>query len=84
MNSTSVTEQVNSIKSRPNLLLWYTGDEPDGTSDPLDATTTAYDLITSLDGADGSGGGFTNLIHWHISSEYQLIPLTHSILCAAY
>ncbi|KAN0079814.1 hypothetical protein V8E55_009380 [Tylopilus felleus] len=50
MNSTSVTEQVNAIKNRPNLLLWYTGDEPDGTSDPLNATTTAYDLIYSLDG----------------------------------
>lgn len=50
MNSSSVTAQVNMIKSRPNLLLWYTGDEPDGTSDPLNATTTAYDLIYSLDG----------------------------------
>jgi len=50
MNSTSVTEQVNALKNRPNLLLWYTGDEPDGTSDPLDATTKAYDLIYSLDG----------------------------------
>ncbi|KAG8215124.1 hypothetical protein J3R82DRAFT_8586 [Butyriboletus roseoflavus] len=50
MNSTSVTEQVNAIKTRPNLLLWYTGDEPDGTSDPLNATTIAYDLIYGLDG----------------------------------
>ncbi|KAG6334446.1 hypothetical protein ID866_4647 [Astraeus odoratus] len=50
MNSTSVTEQVNMLKDRPNLLLWYTGDEPDGTSDPLNATQIAYDLIYSLDG----------------------------------
>jgi hypothetical protein len=50
MNATSVTEQVNRIKSRPKLLLWYTADKPDGTSDPLNATTTAYDLICSLDG----------------------------------
>lgn len=50
MNSTAVTEQVNMIKSRPNLLLWYTADEPDGTSDPLNATQSAYDLIYSLDG----------------------------------
>ncbi|KAF8841644.1 hypothetical protein BDN67DRAFT_966894 [Paxillus ammoniavirescens] len=50
MNSTSVTEQVNSLKNRPNLLLWYTADEPDGTSDPLNATTIAYDLIYDLDG----------------------------------
>ncbi|KAH7924185.1 hypothetical protein BV22DRAFT_1130026 [Leucogyrophana mollusca] len=50
MNSTSVTEQVKYVQNRPNLLLWYTGDEPDGTSDPLNATTIAYDLIYSLDG----------------------------------
>ncbi|KAI0354196.1 hypothetical protein OH77DRAFT_1426229 [Trametes cingulata] len=50
MNSTAVTEEVNRIKNSPALLLWYTGDEPDGTSDPLNATTNAYDLIYSLDG----------------------------------
>ncbi|KAJ8522189.1 hypothetical protein ONZ45_g1216 [Pleurotus djamor] len=54
MNTTSVTAQVNNIKSRPNLLLWYTADEPDGTSDPLDATANAYNLITSLDGGPSS------------------------------
>lgn len=26
-NSSSVTQQVNSVKKRPNVLLWYTGDE---------------------------------------------------------
>lgn len=56
MNATSVTEEVNRIKSRPNLLLWYTADEPDGTSDPLNATTISSRLITSLDGGDGLGG----------------------------
>ncbi|KAK0189405.1 hypothetical protein F5146DRAFT_1050825 [Armillaria mellea] len=56
MNSTSVTEQVNRIKSRSNLLLWYTADEPDGTSDPLNATLLSSNLITSLDGGDGQGG----------------------------
>ncbi|KAI0742968.1 hypothetical protein C8Q80DRAFT_1221302 [Daedaleopsis nitida] len=50
MNATAVTEEVNRIKNSPALLLWYTGDEPDGTSDPLNATTTTYDLIYSLDG----------------------------------
>ncbi|KAJ3727396.1 hypothetical protein C8R42DRAFT_335923 [Lentinula raphanica] len=55
-NSTSVTEQVNHIKSRPNLLLWYTADEPDGTSDPLNATTLSKDLINTFDGGDGQGG----------------------------
>ncbi|KAF5376671.1 hypothetical protein D9615_007900 [Tricholomella constricta] len=55
-NQTSVTEQVNRIKSRPNLLLWYTADEPDGTTDPLNATVISSNLITSLDGGDGKGG----------------------------
>ncbi|KAF8628579.1 hypothetical protein AX17_005975 [Amanita inopinata Kibby_2008] len=55
-DSASVTSQVNSLKSRPNLLLWYTADEPDGTSDPLGATVTSSNLITSLDGGDGKGG----------------------------
>ncbi|KAJ7772091.1 hypothetical protein DFH07DRAFT_953374 [Mycena maculata] len=56
MNDTSVTEQVNQIKSRANLLLWYTADEPDGTSDPLNATRLSANLINSLDGGDGLGG----------------------------
>ena len=49
-NATAVTDEVNNIKNSPALLLWYTGDEPDGTSDPLNATTITYDLINSLDG----------------------------------
>lgn len=56
MNTSAVTTQVNRIKSRPNLLVWYTADEPDGSSDPLTATSTASNLITSLDGGDGKGG----------------------------
>ena len=56
MNASAVTTQVNRIKHRPNLLVWYTADEPDGTSDPLDATLQASNLITSLDGGDGNGG----------------------------
>lgn len=56
MNATAVTTQVNQIKNRPNLLVWYTADEPDGTSDSLDATLKASNLITSLDGGDGNGG----------------------------
>ncbi|GBE86870.1 hypothetical protein SCP_1001120 [Sparassis crispa] len=50
MNTTAVTEEVNRVKNSPALLLWYTGDEPDGTSDPLNATSIAYDLIYELDG----------------------------------
>ncbi len=49
-NTTAVTDEVNNVKNSPALLLWYTGDEPDGTSDPLNATSTTYDLINSLDG----------------------------------
>ncbi|KAI1787409.1 hypothetical protein LXA43DRAFT_712840 [Ganoderma leucocontextum] len=49
-NTSAVTDEVNRIKNSPALLLWYTGDEPDGTSDPFNATSTAYDLINSLDG----------------------------------
>ena len=49
-SSTAVTEQVNALKDRPNLLLWCTADEPDGISAPLDATTKAYALVYGLDG----------------------------------
>lgn len=49
-NATALTEQVNMFKNRSNLLLWYTGDEPDGSGDPLNATLDAYDLIYELDG----------------------------------
>jgi hypothetical protein len=48
-NLTGVTEEVNRIKNRPNLLLWYTGDEPDGWEDPLNGTQLAYDTIYGLD-----------------------------------
>ena len=56
LNASALTEQVNRIKRRPNLLLWNSADEPDGTSDPLDATLKASNLIQSLDGGDGTGG----------------------------
>ncbi|KAJ7672563.1 hypothetical protein DFH06DRAFT_1176750 [Mycena polygramma] len=46
----ALTAEVSMIKHRPNLLLWYTADEPDGTSDPLDAPRRAYDTIYALDG----------------------------------
>ncbi|KAJ7704390.1 hypothetical protein B0H17DRAFT_1039508 [Mycena rosella] len=45
-----LTAEVNMIKGRPNLLLWYTADEPDGTSAPLAAPRRAYDAIYALDG----------------------------------
>lgn len=48
-NLTAVNEQVDRIKSRPNLLLWYTADEPDGWGDALNATTLAYNAIYKKD-----------------------------------
>jgi hypothetical protein len=48
-NLTSVKEQIARYKNRKNLLTWYTGDEPDGNGDPLDATTLAYDSIKEVD-----------------------------------
>lgn len=48
-NLTSVREQITMLRTRPSMLLWYTGDEPDGQGDPLNATRTTYDLIKSLD-----------------------------------
>jgi len=45
-----VDEEVSRIKSRKNLLLWYTTDEPDGWDDPLDAAGIAYDRIYDVDG----------------------------------
>ncbi|KAI9668027.1 MAG: hypothetical protein M1821_000847 [Bathelium mastoideum] len=48
-NQSAVAEQVNRIKTRKSLLLWYTGDEPDGNGDPLNATSITYSQIKSLD-----------------------------------
>ena len=48
MNDSAVMTQVNHIKHRPNLLLWYTADEPDGTSDPLDATLKASNVFSMI------------------------------------
>ncbi|CAI7603888.1 unnamed protein product [Penicillium pancosmium] len=45
----SVTTQVTLIKPRKSLLLWYTGDEPDGHGDPLNGISIAYSLIKLLD-----------------------------------
>ncbi|KAK3081311.1 hypothetical protein LTS18_008101 [Coniosporium uncinatum] len=48
-NNTLLTEQINRYKDRKSLLLWSTADEPDGNSDPLNATKIAYDTIKALD-----------------------------------
>ncbi|TFK32103.1 hypothetical protein BDQ12DRAFT_701324 [Crucibulum laeve] len=44
------TREIELMKNYPNLLLWYTADEPDGPTHSLDATVTAYDAIYALDG----------------------------------
>lgn len=42
-------DQVRQFRSKPSLLLWYTSDEPDGPTLPLDSTIQARDLIRRLD-----------------------------------
>ncbi|KAF2673755.1 hypothetical protein BT63DRAFT_365206, partial [Microthyrium microscopicum] len=44
-----VTEQIKRYSQSPSIISWYTGDEPDGNGDPLDATTKSYDTIKALD-----------------------------------
>ena len=41
--------QVEAIKGRSNLLLWYTADEPDGWQHPLNSTSIASHFIKSID-----------------------------------
>ena len=49
-NLSVVEEELSRVKSRKNLLLWYTADEPDGSGDPLHATSLTYDKIYDIDG----------------------------------
>ncbi|RDW68607.1 hypothetical protein BP5796_09264 [Coleophoma crateriformis] len=48
-NLTYVAEQVEQVKAWPNLLSWYTADEPDGNVEPLNSTKIAYDYIKGED-----------------------------------
>ncbi|KAL8691390.1 MAG: hypothetical protein Q9218_003384, partial [Villophora microphyllina] len=48
-NNDYVRTQVERYKTRKNLLLWYTADEPDGHKDPPSAPSKAYAFIKSLD-----------------------------------
>jgi hypothetical protein len=48
-NLSAVQAETTALHNRTNLLLYYTADEPDGTSDPLNATVQTYDLLRSLD-----------------------------------
>ena len=48
-NATRINEQVALWKNRTTLLMWYTGDEPDGWEYPLNSTILAYDQLKELD-----------------------------------
>ena len=49
MNATRISSQVELWKNRTTLLMWYTGDEPDGWQYPLNSTKLAYDQLKELD-----------------------------------
>jgi len=48
-NLTLVKPQIEEFRSRKSLLVWYTGDEPDGPPTPLNTTKDTRDLIHSVD-----------------------------------
>lgn len=48
-NLSSVAEQVDRLRARKSMLLWYTGDEPDGWGDALNSTVLSYQKIQALD-----------------------------------
>ncbi|KAL1311383.1 hypothetical protein AAFC00_001551 [Neodothiora populina] len=48
-NLTTMIDQVTRLREHPSILLWYTGDEPDGKSNPLNSTEIAYSTIRALD-----------------------------------
>ena len=48
-NFTNMIEQVDRLKSHPSILLWYIADEPDGKSNPINATRLGYEQIRALD-----------------------------------
>lgn len=49
LNLSSISYQLPRLQSHPSLLLYYTGDEPDGATDPLNGTLLAYNRIKSID-----------------------------------
>ncbi|KAJ4352209.1 uncharacterized protein N0V89_007556 [Didymosphaeria variabile] len=49
LNLSSISYQLPRLQSHPCLLLYYTGDEPDGWTDPLNGTVLAYDQIKEID-----------------------------------
>lgn len=49
LNLSSISYQLPRLQSHPSLLLYYTGDEPDGWTDPLNGTSLAYNRIKQID-----------------------------------
>jgi len=50
LNLSSVQFQVEYLRNRSNILMWYTADEGDGNGDPRNASRLAYDTIYENDG----------------------------------
>ncbi|KAI4740578.1 hypothetical protein E4T50_08982 [Aureobasidium sp. EXF-12298] len=48
-NLTTMVDQISRLHNHPSILLWYTADEPDGKSNPLNSTLIAYDTIKAID-----------------------------------
>jgi hypothetical protein len=48
-NLSIMVDQVTRLASHPSILLWYTGDEPDGKSNPINSTKIAYETIRAID-----------------------------------
>lgn len=48
-NLSIMVDQVTRLASHPSILLWCTGDEPDGKSNPINLTKIAYDTIRAID-----------------------------------
>lgn len=48
-NFTVMYDVVDRLRTHPSMLLWYVADEPDGKSNPLNATGLAREAIRSLD-----------------------------------
>jgi hypothetical protein len=48
-NLTTMVDQISRLHNHPSILLWYTADEPDGKSNPINSTLIAYDTIKAID-----------------------------------
>ncbi|THY27280.1 hypothetical protein D6D01_04170 [Aureobasidium pullulans] len=48
-NLTTMIDQIHHLHTHPSILLWYTADEPDGKSNPINSTAIAYNTIKAID-----------------------------------